>query len=249
MKWLIIITVHDKSNGESISIVLSKIKNGDKRLKEEFISDYIPFIKKILSRTISPKFDIYSCDEYSISLIAFNDAIDAYDESKKQKFITFAELIIKRRIIDWQRLSAKRNNILPFTYFESEDGDLKFEETHSVESIKSQSDKLELLYEIKEYRNVLESFGININELPQYAPKHKDARKSALKIAKCLASDKKLFNKLLKTKNIPMNGLSELIDVHPKTVKRNRKFIIAASLIIGMDFDLLKNFVSEGEKD
>lgn len=47
-----------------------------------------------------------SDDEYSVALIAFNEAIDSYDE-EKGNFHSFAALVIRRRIYDYIR-SADR---------------------------------------------------------------------------------------------------------------------------------------------
>jgi len=40
-------------------------------------------------------------DEYSIALIAFNEAIESYDLDKKTKFVSFSKQVIKRRLIDY----------------------------------------------------------------------------------------------------------------------------------------------------
>ncbi len=78
-------------------------------------------------------------------------------------------------------------------------------------------------------------------------PKHKDSKRLCLRIAKIIANDSEMYNKLLKTKNIPMTDLMKLVDVHPVTVERNRKFIIAASLIINSGLEVIKSYLQLAE--
>ncbi len=46
-------------------------------------------------------------EELSIALMAFNEAIDGYDTSKGS-FLSFAKLVINRRLIDYLRKKTKR---------------------------------------------------------------------------------------------------------------------------------------------
>ncbi|KNY29917.1 sigma factor [Pseudobacteroides cellulosolvens] len=76
---------------ETAANIVKKIQNGDKQLREKFIRDYIPFIIKIISSFYSKKlFDVENRDEYSIGLIAFDEAIEKYDTSKNKSFLSFA---------------------------------------------------------------------------------------------------------------------------------------------------------------
>jgi len=53
-------------------------------------------------------------------------------------------------------------------------------------------------------------------------PKHKDSREMCINIAKKIVENKSIFDKLKTKKYIQMKELSKIIDVHPKTVERNR---------------------------
>ena len=52
-------------------------------------------------------------DEASIAMIAFNEAIDAYDDSAGASFLSFAEIVIKRRMVDYFRRKTKRQEEVP----------------------------------------------------------------------------------------------------------------------------------------
>ena len=87
--------------------ILKQIKDGDNLLKEKFIEDYKPFIIKTVSRVTGKYVQIENSEEYSIGLIAFNEAIETFDEHKNPSFLNFCKQVIKRRIIDYIRKNKK----------------------------------------------------------------------------------------------------------------------------------------------
>jgi RNA polymerase sigma factor len=72
-------------------------------------------------------------------------------------------------------------------------------------------------------------------------PKHKDSKKLLLGVAKVIMSKEELFNKMVKYRYIPIDDLMKFVSVSRRTIERNRKFIIAASLIYREDFDFLRD--------
>ena len=226
------------SNDEFIK-TLRLIKEGDKLLREEFLSRYTPFMLKIASNAVGKYIDVKNSDEYSIVLSAFNEAIDCYDLTKNYNFLLFSEHVIKRRLIDYMRKS-KRNKELPFSYFDDESELL---ERYS-NPVKDRSfEDVEIREELVEYRETLEEFGINFVDLILNVPKHKDSRQLCLKIATILADDEELFRLLCKYKNIPRNDLKRRAGVHGRTIGRHRKYIIAVCLILRSNLEISKSYL------
>ena len=58
-------------------------------LRNKFIDDFKPFILKCVYQMVGQKDDLEQCDEYSIALIAFNEAIEAYDLNRKLSLSAF----------------------------------------------------------------------------------------------------------------------------------------------------------------
>ena len=79
--------------------IVTSLKTGDNLAREEIIIKYKPFVFKVVSK-ICGEFISSSDDEASVGLIAFNEAIDNITRKKVQVF-TFAEIVIKRRLIDF----------------------------------------------------------------------------------------------------------------------------------------------------
>lgn len=249
-----ILNLFSKSRKKSkpIEETVAKIKNGDTHLKEGFICDYTPFILKVIS-TVTGKFvDTKNSDELSIGLIAFNEAIEFYDAEKNAGFLSFAETVIKRRIVDYLRKDYKNSKVYPFTYFQTNDSDIKeiIENKYMVVEAGTFFDNVELKEEIELFRTRLKDFGISLSDLVGNSPRHTDSKKLAISIARVLSENKTLSDALITKKTIPMSQLMKLVQVNRKTVERNRKFIIAVYLILNSKVEVLQDYVSniEGRK-
>ncbi|NLL04373.1 MAG: RNA polymerase sigma-I factor [Clostridiaceae bacterium] len=225
--------------GEIFNETLKNIKDGDEVLRNEFISSYIPFILKVTSKTVGKYIDVKNSDEYSIALSAFNESINSYNFDKNYNFFLFSEQVIKRRLIDYSRKSSKQKEY-PFSYFEE---DYDFNEEPYLNSSYFQMEEIESRESIMDFCNKLREYDITLMDLTKSIPKHKDSRKLCIKIARELAEDDKLYQKLIKNKSIPRNELKKRIQVHNKTIGNNRKYIIAICLIIRGDLQLSQKYL------
>ncbi|KNY25465.1 RNA polymerase sigma-I factor [Pseudobacteroides cellulosolvens] len=227
--------------------IIIKIQDGDKLLKERFISDYTPFILKTVARITNKYVDVQNSEEYSIALMAFDEAINCFNIDKNKSFLAFSDLVINRRLIDYIRKNRKDNNVFPFTYFDCESYE-ELKEKYLLEYSVTRLDNIEIKEEIILFKEKLATFGITLENLAKSIPKHKDSKLMCIRIARIIASDKELNYKLNKTKNIPMTDLMKLVDVHHATIERNRKFIIAVSLVINSGLDVIKSYLQFTEE-
>lgn len=234
----------DKSSNDEFISTLKLIKEGDELLREEFLSKYTPFILKIASNATGKYIDVKNSDEFSIVLTAFNEAIDCFDMTKNYNFLLFSEHVIKRRLIDYMRKN-KGNKELPFSYFEDE---TEFLDKYINPVHDKSFEDVEQIDEIIEYKETLEDFGIDFEELILNVPKHRDSRELCLRIASILANDEELFKLLNKYKNIPRNELKRKAGVHGRTIGRHRKYIIAVCLILKSNLEISKSYLTISEK-
>ncbi|MFZ5985553.1 MAG: RNA polymerase sigma-I factor [Bacillota bacterium] len=231
-----------KKPKDSICNYLEDIKHGNVALKEKLIEDYKPFIINTVSRTIRKYVEVENSDEYSIGLLAFNEAIDSYDKDMKTNFIKFSEIVIKRRLIDYMRKNKKDRKTFPFTYFSNNDNE-DFEVVYAEASYPDQFQSIETKEEIYYFERKLSEFGITLADLVISSPKHTDSKLQLIKIAKLIAENEFLFKRMNRRKNIPMVDLMKMVSVNQRTIERNRKFIIAVSLILKSNLEVLKRYV------
>lgn len=227
---------------ESFIDIIRKIKNGDKVLKDKFISDYRPFILKSVSRISGKYIDTENSEEYSIGLMAFNEAIESYDMSQKCAFKNFSEQVIKRRLIDYERSNKKNKNVYPFTFFENKDNN-DFEERYLMADTPDPVYNFEIREELARFQRRLEEFGIPLQDLFSSVPKHIDTRQTCVKVARFIAADEELYDKVNTKKTLPFKELMKFVDVSQRTLERQRKYIIALILILNSDMDILKRYM------
>ena len=109
--------------------------------------------------------------------------------------------------------------------------------------IKKKTDEELRKEEILQFTEVIHQFDLSLKDLIEYSPKHADARKNAIMVAKILAENEALKNILLKNKRLPIKQLESYVSLSRKTIERNRKYIIAISLILIGDYVYLKDYI------
>jgi RNA polymerase sigma factor len=234
-----------KKDAETLENKIYLIQNGNEQARNKIIEEYQPFIKKAASKACKFYID-ESRDEFSIGLLAFNEAIDQYKEGQGTKFLTFADMVIRRRIIDYIRKEARVKRLEYLQNATSDDDE--FEESYveqraAIEHYELQVESENRMYEIEEYGKVLENFGITFKSLSKVSPKHYDARENAKTIARLIADQPELKNYLLEKKQLPIKDLLNLVTCSRKTIERNRKYIIAVALIYIREFTSLISYI------
>jgi RNA polymerase sigma factor len=99
------------------------------------------------------------------------------------------------------------------------------------------------MFEIEEYQKLLKKFGLNFKVLSKHCPKHVDARENAKEIARLLTENEELSQFLMEKKQLPIKDLLNMVSCSRKTIERNRKYIIAVSLIYLGEFQALKSYI------
>jgi len=107
-------------------------------------------------------------DEASIGLLAFNEAIDKYSEDKGAKFLTFAEIVIKRRLTDYYRKESRfTNNVLHLSDFNSDENqeqEMLLEVQEANKAYQIEEEAFNTKQEIIQYTKNLAEFGGNTYE-------------------------------------------------------------------------------------
>jgi RNA polymerase sigma factor len=230
----------EKTSENNVRDIIKRIKKGDKALKEKFLNDYKPFVLKTVSQITGKYINAEDSEEFSIGFLAFNEAIDNFNESINGNFFSFSKQNIKWKLTNYFYKVSKDSKVYPFTYFENETTG-EFEEKYLKIDSTDIFEKIELKEQIANFELKLKEFNISFEDLIAYGPKHKDSKKLLLGVAKVIMSKEELFNKMVKYRNIPIADLMKFVSVSRRTIERNRKFIIAASLIFNEDFEFLRD--------
>lgn len=208
--------------------LLRRVRQGDRDAREEIIRRHRLFIIRVAAGFCKRQI-VWHDDEASIALIAFNEALDVFDDGRGVPFPAFARLVIRSRIADYYRKEVQVSvENLKETAVNGRTGAevalVRFTEAELT------SERRE---EIERYRTLLTRFGLSFKDLVAAAPKHRDARAKLIQVARVLAENHELLGQLLDKKRVPLNELSVLTGVPRKTLERGRRYILAVGLILG----------------
>lgn len=215
-------------------------------VREDFLKESQPFIRHVASQVCHRNLDWGRDDELSEALIAFNEAIDHYEEERGVPFLAYARLLIKRRLIDFYRRKKSRE-ALPL---DQEDVGQAVEIHLGLHDFREREQNQERALEVQEFAKTLAQYDLKFNDLVQVSPKHRDTRKTLLQVARILANDSELWSQVERKKKIPMQALALKCQVHPKVLERGRKFILAVAVLIANqhDFIYLREYVLPGRR-
>ncbi|UOQ46743.1 RNA polymerase sigma-I factor [Gracilibacillus caseinilyticus] len=222
---------------------IERIQRGDERLRNGIIKAYQPFIAKCVSE-VCKRYIKRQNDEFSVGMIAFNDAIGMYSREKGASFLAFAQVIIKRKVIDYIR-KEQRQYMYP-SLDANDDEELEETPIQISEAKKIFQLEQESWYrkqEIMELSKQLRDYKISFGELTVISPKHRDARESAVSAAKVLVDDDSLKEYVLRKKRVPIKKLLKVVPVSKKTLERNRKYILTVFIILTGDYVYLREYL------
>ncbi|MEC5423735.1 RNA polymerase sigma factor SigI [Virgibacillus sp. C22-A2] len=226
--------------------MVTAAQQGDHHTQNYLLKTYQPFIAKCVSevckRYIDPKRD----DEFSIGLFAFNEAILAYSAERGSSFLSFAKLVIKRKVIDYIRYTQKRPTPVSLDEsYNAEQMENPLEIAAVKEKYQQEQDAWNRKEEIMDFKEKLKEYKLTLVELTEASPKHKDARDSAVRTARILFEDPKLKEFVQQKKKLPIRDLLKLVDVSKKTLERNRKFILALFIVFSEEYIYLNDYLKE----
>jgi RNA polymerase sigma factor len=237
-------TIRDSLKDIPLDELILNAQKDDEAALNFLLSKYQPFIAKSVSEVCKRYIDPHRDDEFSVGLMAFHEAIRQFSPTKGSSFFAFANLVIKRKVIDYIRFNSKYKVAISLdeTYDEEQ-----IENPTEIEAVKEIYEKEQEAWyrrqEILEFREKLASYKLTLAELTEIAPKHRDARDTAVRIARIIRDDQQLSDYVRRKKKLPIKDLATKVDVSKKTLERNRKFILAIFIVLSEDFVFLKDYL------
>ena len=224
-------------------LALSAARNEHRR--EELIRSQEQTILRTASSACR-RFVSRSDDEWSVALGAFSKAVDVYSQEKGD-FLPFAQMLIKRDLIDYYR--SQKNTLREVTVAPHVlEGGGEPEEDPSgvylavVKNSQEASDR-SLRDEILAANELLSAYGFRFFDLTECSPQQDKTRKECAVAIRFMLTDSTLFAALEKTHKLPIKALAAASGVSRKTLDRYRKYIIMAVLILDGDYPQLAEYL------
>jgi RNA polymerase sigma factor len=212
--------------------------------------EYKPFILRtasfVLKRYVSD-----SDDAWSIALIAFWEAVEHHDP-KKGDFQKYAQMVIKRRLIDYQRRQNRYRRELDVTpeAFTGET-DQESDPLSRVLAFKSRASLQEesLKDELDDASKIFDAYGFAFIDLVDCSPKSEKTRSACAQAVACMLRFPELILKMRHMRRLPITAISIRAHLPLKLLNRHRRYIIAVVEILGGDYPGLTaylDFVRKG---
>lgn len=216
---------------------------------EQDMNSFIEHNEFFILRCASSVFNRYitkSDDEWSFALLAFLQAIQTYD-IEKGSFFSFAEIIIRRRMIDYRRTQSKFQAEITVNphLFSGEPSEEDEENLPGIYPDYSQINDLSELrkYEIEAANARFSAYGFSFFDLTDCSPKAEKTKLSCAKAVVYLLKNPLLLNEMFHSKQLPIKIIEKNTNIPRKILERHRKYIIAAAEILSGDYPCLAEYM------
>lgn len=195
----------------------------------EIIKSHIPFIIKSITKITKRYVSIENDEEFSIAILAFNEAINRYTDDRGS-FLPFAQLVISSRLKTYLQRENKNRMVQSIDYLKEEGIEVDGILDNPVNS------KDILIEEISSLNNNLKGFGFEFEDLIDESPKHRDTRDRAIDLSYKVSKDEELTNFMYIKKRLPIKRISLKYSITEKIIKGSKKFIITVIIIFNKNY-------------
>ena len=218
--------------------------SSDKEEMEIFISNFEYYILQYTSSVVHKYID-KNDDEWSVALQAFASAIKKYSY-EKGSFISFAELLMRRRLIDYMRSQKKYEHEIfvdpeVFEFNPKDDNQTDPLIRFNVNSSDNQSDDIK--WEIEAIDQIIRQFGFTFFDLTECSPKTNRTKKACAKAVTYILKTPALQASMHSTNMLPIKIIQKNTNLPRKLLERHRKYIIAASEIMTGNYPCLSEYM------
>lgn len=223
-------------------VLASKVGDGSSR--ERLIAACRPFVRLVAMQVCRRPLHWENDDELSVALIALNEAVDSYDPDQGE-FLPHARRVIQRRLVDFLRRERRFRAVLSLEAAgDQEEGDPHYLERaeaarvfNTAEAVRARAE------EIRRFGEILAEYGLSWADLLASAPRHRDTRARLTAIARVLATNQALVERLRRTRQLPLRELAALTGASRKVLESGRRYILALALLqIYDEFEHLRSF-------
>ena len=212
---------------------------------DKFIQSNEFFILKCASSVVH-RYVTRSDDEWSIALMAFSQAVGDYSP-EKGSFMHFAELVIRRKLIDYLRTQSKHRaeiSVSPSVFDspqedEDEEAAMKTAVSDKIAVIRDDSIQLE----IEAINQIFSTYGFSFFDLTSCSPKAEKTKIACARAVVYIIQNPIVLNTIRENKLLPVTLIEKNSKVPRKILERHRKYIIAAAEIMTGDYPCLAGYM------
>ena len=222
---------------------------------QRFVTAFTPLIvsvgAKVCHRFLRPAID----DEFSVGLLAVHEASLSYQPASPVPFTSFAAMVIRRRLIDHYRRTARPQEV-PWSSLGRDDEDGAGWEPYEVRAAEERHARALESHERREavaaFAALLARYGITLRDVVGQSPKHRDTRDRTLALVREVVRHPAWVTVLQADGKLPLRAMEPLLramGLSRRTVERRRRYIVALVLLLASDLPALTGYMPRGDRD
>ena len=225
-------------------IALVSAAKGDSLAADELVRKYLPFIRAETARHIR-RGVTDSDDEFSIAMMAFHEAVLAY-ERLRGAFLPFAARAIRSRIIDYQRRELRHQGQLSLQETgEEDDRELQARLDTGEDPIGAHTDRTAARQELQHFALELSRFGLSLTDIADNCPRQERTLSACHRALRHARENPALLEQAISSGKLPITQLAAGANVERKTLERHRKYMMAVLLAYTNGFEIIRGHLGQ----
>ena len=230
-------------NQEHEIVAMVAAAKGDSLAADELVRRFLPFIRsetaKVIRRGVSD-----SDDELSVAMMAFHEAVLAY-ERLRGAFLPFAARAIRSRIIDFHRREQRHRGQLSLHEKNEDDRELADTLAVGTDPISERTDRTAARQEIAHFALGLSEFGLSLTDIADNCPRQARTLSACHRALDYARGNPELLEQTVRTKKLPITSLAAGAGVERKTLERHRKYMMALLLAYTNGFEIIRGHLGQ----
>ena len=225
-------------------IALVSAAKGDSLAADELVRKYLPFIRSEAAKAVR-RGVTESDDELSIAMMAFHEAVLAY-ERLRGAFLPFAAKAIRSRIIDYQRRELRHRGQLSLQESgEEDDRELQARLDTGDDPIGAHTDRTAARQELQHFALELSRFGLSLTDIADNCPRQERTLSACHRALRHARENPGLLEQAVRSGKLPITQLAAGANVERKTLERHRKYMMALLLAYTNGFEIIRGHLGQ----
>lgn len=210
---------------------------------DDLVKKHMPFIIRTVSNLTGKYVSVENDESFSVALDGFVESVEKYNPERGE-FLYFSRMVMESRLKSFFIKDNKRIKCESIEELSS-----KGREFVATDESESQY-MIAVREELGIYKEELLKFGLTLEKLADNAPKHKDTKERAMRIARIASDNETIVEITYRKRKLPIRAVAKLTEVTEKVVKKSKIFILSTMLIFVRNLPELTRFIlKRGGKD
>ena len=229
--------------------IVSQVQSAktDAEAADALIRQYMGFIRSETVKFLHTAPENGHEDELSIAMMAFYEAVLAYEKSRGA-FLPYAARAIRNRLIDHYRTEKRRGNMISLHTplgGEEDGGELLDTIPDTMDHAEDYAVRTASQREIREFSEKLAQFGLTFSDVADNCPRQERTFAACRRVLDFARTQPVLLKRVEDTGKLPMGELSAGSGTDKKTMERHRKYLVAILLAFTNGYEIIRGHLCQ----